>query len=209
MQAHCEHRNEVLCISDADVVGGFLHIPLNSPVRMFLHFPRNMPHPLAGKYLEIHHAIYGLQESNRLFSLEMTRVIVDVAGFVSNPAEPQQFMFSDVADVGRKCIVHVTVDDLLFLTNVPQYRGDLLAALTVRFGPLTVNLESVMHTGVEMTRLVNGGILLTQDKAIARAASVVGVSHLPPIDVPTGSTFFLPEYVRDEAVPVPSDSIPL
>ena len=68
MQAHCERRNEVLCISDADVVGGFLHIPLNSPVRMFLHFPRNMPHPLAGKYLEIHHAIYGLQESNRLFS---------------------------------------------------------------------------------------------------------------------------------------------
>jgi len=114
-------------------------------------------------------------------------------------------MFTDAKDAGRKCIVDVTVDDLLFVTNVPQYRDDLLAASTARIGPLTVNIVSVVHTEIEMTRLANGGILLTQDKAIARAASAVGVSHSPPIDVPTDSTFFLPEYVGDEAVPVPSD----
>ena len=34
MQAHCASRSERLYISDADVVGGFLHIPLNSRVHM-------------------------------------------------------------------------------------------------------------------------------------------------------------------------------
>ena len=53
MQAYCEQRGEPLYISDADGVGGFLHIPLNAPVRMFLHLPHALPHPLAGKYLEI------------------------------------------------------------------------------------------------------------------------------------------------------------
>jgi hypothetical protein len=193
-------------VSDADVVGGFLHIPFNSPVRIFLHLPRNLPHPFAGMFLEIHHAIYGLQESNRLFSLEMTKIIVEDAVYVTNPSEPQQFLFVDPKDSGRKCVVNVTVDDLLFVTNVPVYRDKLIAALTLRFGPLTLNLESVMHTGIEMTRLSNGGILLTQDQAIARAASVVGVSHLPPVDVPTDrDTFFLPSFDGDENLPVSAE----
>ena len=45
MQAHTESRGEQLYISDADVVGGFLHIPLNSPVPMFLRLPVDLPHP--------------------------------------------------------------------------------------------------------------------------------------------------------------------
>ena len=152
---------------------------MNSAVRMFLHLPRNLPHPYAGMYLEIHHALYGLQESNRLFSLEMTRVIVQDAGFVPNSSEPQQYIYVDPKDPGRRCIVNVTVDDVQFLTNVPRYRGLLTEALTKRFGPLTINLESTMHTGIEMTRLSNGEILLIQDQAIARAASAVGVSRMP------------------------------
>ena len=39
MQTHCDAHREALIISDCDVVGGFLHIPLNSPVPMFLHLP--------------------------------------------------------------------------------------------------------------------------------------------------------------------------
>jgi hypothetical protein len=117
MQAHTESRGEELYISDADVVGGFLHIPLNSPVPMFLRLPNDLPHPLAGQYLQIFHALYGLRESNRLFSLEMTKVITG-AGFVSCPSEPQQFVLVDSVDPGLKCIADVTVDDVLILTNV-------------------------------------------------------------------------------------------
>ena len=203
MQAHCQFRAEVFLMSDADVVGGFLHIPLNSPVPMYLLLPDNLPHPLAGRYLLIQHAIYGLRESNRLFSLEMTRVITKVAGYVSTQGDSQLFVKADKVDPGYICIASVTVDDVLILTNSASMRQELLDALASRFGPLTINMESAMHAGVEFTRLPSGGVLLTQDRAIARAASVVGVSHLSPVALPgDGRLFFA--LVAEECVPVDS-----
>ena len=197
MQAYCHSTRDSLLISDADVVGGFLHIPLNSPVPMFLRLPKNLPHP---------HALYGLRESNRLFSLEMSRVLVRDAGFTAGLAEPQQYTRSDPAHPSRKCIVSVTVDDLLILTNHASLRDSLLKALTARFGSLTVNLRTSVHTGVEFTQLSNGAVLITQDLAIARAASVEGVSHYPRVAVPAASDFFLPFFSGAEAVPVDPES---
>ena len=49
MKAHCSSRGEPLIISDADVVGGFLHIDLDSPVPLYLWYSPDFPHPLAGK----------------------------------------------------------------------------------------------------------------------------------------------------------------
>jgi hypothetical protein len=204
MQAHCTARGEELMISDADVVGGFLHIPLNAPVPMYLRLPKNLPHPLAGRLLEIHHAIYGLRESNRLFNIEMTRVLVEDAGFVAS-ADPQLFVRSVPADPGLKCIVSVTVDDLLILTNTASLRTVLLDALTARFGQLTFNLVTTIHTGIEFSRSSTGSVVLTQDRAIARAASLVGVTHLPPVDMPATPDFFCAHFDGDEAVPVPSE----
>ena len=75
MEAHCSSRDEPLIISDCDVVGGFLHIDLDSPVPLYLCFPPDFPHPLAGKCVRILHAIYGLKRANQLFSAEFTRVV--------------------------------------------------------------------------------------------------------------------------------------
>ena len=136
----------------------------------------------------------------------MTRVIVEDAQFTSILAEPQQFVAYDSDDSELKCIANVTVDDNLILTNCLPLRDRLLAALTARFGPLTVNLDSTMHAGIEMLRLSNSGILLTQTKAIARAASVVGVAHMPPVSVPAELSFFLPSFEGDEAALVDSGS---
>jgi hypothetical protein len=204
MQAHCKARGEELYISDADVVGGFLHIPLNAPVPMFLRLPRNLPHELAGCLLEIHHAVYGLRESNRLFNLEMTRVLTQDAGF-RRSADSQQYIRCDSQDPGFKCIVNVTEDDLLILTNMVALRQRVLDALKARFGELTVNLETAVHTGVEFSRSVTGAVCLSQNKAIARAASVVGVSHLPSVSTPAPSDFFQVDFIGDEAVSVSSE----
>lgn len=102
MQAYCASRGEFLHISDVDVVGGFLHIPLQSVVPMYLLLPANLPHSLAGRYLEIKHAIYGLRESNRLFGLEMSRVITVDAGFTPSLVEPQLFVKDSPPGSGQK-----------------------------------------------------------------------------------------------------------
>ena len=120
-------------------------------------------------------------------------------------SNPQQFIRSLSTNPGLKCIVNVTVDDLLILTNDVSLRQRVLDALQARFGELTVNLQTSMHTGVEFARSPAGAILLSQNKAIARAASVVGISHLPPIHVPAPCDFFQVDFVGAEAVPVPSE----
>jgi len=204
MQAHCEERQEELILSDGDVVGGFLHIPLDSPVPMFLRLPRNLPHPLAGKLLPILSAIYGLRESNRLFSLEMSRVIREDAGFVCTPGEPQCFVKFASGDSERKCIACVTVDDVLAISNDQVLVDSLFAALAARFGPLTFNAVSTSHTGLEFSRPLPGALSVTQDGAIARAASLVGVSHLPSVAVPGLLDFFQPPVELAECVPVDS-----
>ena len=205
MQAYCASRGEELHISDADVVGGFLHIPLVSFVPMFLNMPENLPHPLSGRYLEIKHAIYGLRESNRLFHLEMSRVLTVDAGFVASTVEPQQFIKYGPPGSGLKCIASVTVDDVLILTNSVDLRSSLLAALTSHFGELTVNLQTFMHTSVEFAWLPHGCVQLTQDKAIVRAASVVGVSHLPSVVLPYAPDFFASFTDAAELVPAATE----
>jgi len=179
------------------------HCQLNSPVPMYLLLPGNLPHPLAGRYLIIQHAIYGLRESNRLFNLEMTRVITDVASFVPTHGDSQLFVKTDLLNSGLKFIASVTVDDVLILSNSASMRQELLDALAARFGPLTVNLESAMHTGVEFTRLSSRGVLFTQDRAIGKAASVVGVSHLRFVQLPGDGALFS-KLVGEECVPVDS-----
>jgi hypothetical protein len=164
---------------------------------MFL--PDNLPHPFAGKYVQVLSAIYGLQESNRLFALEMTRVILS-AGFVQSSVEPEQFVKFAAGDSGKKCIVSVTVDDCLAVTNELAFAEDLDAALTKRFGPLTVNSVTKVHTGIEFVYYDNGAICLHQDASIARAASVIGVSHLPPVDIPAHDDFFRPLSDAEECV---------
>ena len=53
--------------------------------------PSHLPHPLAGRYVAILHVLYGLRESNRLFSDEMIRVLPVDAGFHAT-SDPQQFV---------------------------------------------------------------------------------------------------------------------
>ena len=201
MEAHCSSRDEPLIISDGDVVGGFLHIDLDSPVPLYLCFPPDFPHPLAGKCVRILHAIYGLKRANQLFSAEFTRVVESV-GFRQSIVEKQVYIRSDPLDPGLKCVAAITVDDALMVSNSQELVDILLAALTARFGKLTFNAVTSVHTGLEISQPPGGGVLVVQDRAIARAASLIGVLHMPGVHVPVMKTFFDPPVDPAECVPV-------
>ena len=118
MQAHAEFYNMPLNMSSFDVVGGFLHIKRTSNVRLFLLIPSNLPHPLAGKYVEILGALYGLRESNRLFMDELKRVVLS-AGFQGCPISPMTFVVCDPVDPAKRCALLLHVDDGLPLDTDP------------------------------------------------------------------------------------------
>ena len=104
---------------------------------MYLRLPRTLPHPLAGRCVRILHARYGLRESNRLFNLEMTRVLVP-AVFLPRPSEPQLFVCLSSDSVLRRYAC-AKMDDALVLTISAFMRDRLFTALGARFGHLTVN----------------------------------------------------------------------
>ena len=183
-QATCEKRGEQLNLRDFDIKGAFLHVKRDSPRRMFLLFPRNLPHPLAGKLLEVFGALYGLRESNRLFSLEVDRVLRS-AGFASDPLSPMLYFKHHPDDPGLFVLVSTHVDDFGTKDNCSSLTDSLHAALVSRFGEITEHNPSTSFAGVSIVQHSNGAVEVHQAPYIERVAGVVGVAHMPPIDSPS------------------------
>ena len=203
MQAHAEFYNMPLNISSFDVVGGFLHIKRTSNVRLFLLIPSNLPHSLAGKYVEILGALYGLRESNRLFMDELKRVVLS-AGFQGCSISPMTFIVCDPVDPAKRCALLLHVDDGLPLDTDPALTDRLLEVLEKRFGPLTQqrNVKSVVFAGVEIVQHANGAISTTQDAYISRSAREIGVAHLPFVVLPCQADFFHSSVSEEDCQPV-------
>ena len=202
MQAHCRIREEELFISDADVHDAFPQIARpSSSVRLWLKFPVNLPHALAGSFLEIKGALPGLTESNRLFDLELARVLTQDAGFMNHISSPRTFVKVDPLYPELKCIINTHVDDLRFVHNSPSIARTAIVALEARFGILRVNAPSLTFTGIECQQLSTGAVMQSQNRYIVRLAESVGVAHLSPIQQPAPLDFFKLSVSVDDCVP--------
>ena len=181
MQAHCESRGESAEIRCFDISGAFLRIKRTSSDRLFLFIPENFPHPLAGLYLEIHGALYGLRESNRLFQLEVQRVL-KAGSFTQSLTCPTTFYKHNDVDRGKLCIVSIHVDDFRPISNDPKLSSLLKNILIDRFVDVTespIDQPARSFSGVDYTVLPNGAISTSQARHISHVASLIGVSHLP------------------------------
>jgi len=201
MQAHCQGLGDKMNMRDFDVVGGFLRVKRTSSIRLFLRLPSEMPHALAGKYVEILGAMYGLRESNRLFALEVCAVVKS-AGFKQSKVSLCTSVAFDPGDARKKCVVNTHVDDFRSLDNCPAIADRLQAALISRFGEITTHDQSVTFAGIQQLQHENGAVSLTQDRYVARTASAIGISHLSPVDVPIHADFFKPLELPADLKPV-------
>ncbi len=193
-----------MSIRDFDVVGGFLRIKRTSTVPMFLYLPPNLPHGLAGSYVGVHGAIYGLRESNRLFSEEVKRVMV-AAGFVAHEISPMTYVKSVHGDGNLKSVVSIHVDDFRVLDNHRPLTDELQAALVHRFEEITEHDPSESFAGVEYKVHPSGAVECSQAKYIERVASIIGVAHLPPVLMPFERDFFRASSLPDK-IPYPVKS---
>ena len=207
MQAHCESRGESAEIRCFDISGAFLRIKRTSSDRLFLFIPENFPHPLAGLYLEIHGALYGLRESNRLFQLEVQRVL-KAGSFTQSLTCPTTFYKHNDVDRGKLCIVSIHVDDFRPISNDPKLSSLLKNILIDRFVDVTespVDQPARSFSGVDYTVLPNGAISTSQARHISHVASLIGVSHLPPVETPGFSDFFNSSTSESNCIPADQD----
>jgi len=198
MQAYAESRGEKVAIDFFDIGGAFCRVkrPPGS-VRLFLQLPHNLPHPLAGCFLEVLAALYGLKESNRMFSLDVAATLVN-DGFIQTLSSPSTYQMSDPLDDGKKIFVNVHVDDFRSIHNEASHLVDKLwACLKTRYSDVSKCISNV-YCGVEHLILPNGGVQLTQDNYIKRLASKVGVGHMEPVLNPGFKGFFEPSSTPED-----------
>jgi len=91
----------------------------------------------------------------------------------------------------------------LLIDTAPHLTADLYAALLARFEEVTVNVPATSFTGIEIKHHPSGALELTQTKYIERVASLVGVSHLPPVAAPCDAAIFKRSVTEADCVTVP------
>lgn len=186
--------NWPLDISTFDIEAFFLQhklTPDNSPVPCYIQFPADIPHFSAGKWYPRHSTTYGTKDANHIADAHLAKVLAS-AGFFPNPEAPRIFTKFDPSDPRRSTSVSLHVDDGLVPSFVPQFKQDLLDALTKEYGPLEFHQTATSNTGLHLQRYTDGSLTIDQSGHIDRMLTHLGAAHLPYVSKPSAEDFFNP-----------------
>ena len=179
-------------VSDFDIPGAFLNCELtkeNSPHQIVMFILKDIPHPLAGTWVEVLRGIYGLKQSNNIFEKDLCAVFAS-AGFLPTPADPSIYIKVDKDNPSLKCIVPMHVDDGLAVHNCRRLYQDLISALELRYGPITKHETSTSYTGQKLTRSPSGAISLSVEGYIVRFLHEIGMDNIPTAETPSTQDLF-------------------
>jgi hypothetical protein len=126
----------------------------NSPRQIVMMIDPRIPHPMAGKWVEVVGGVYGLKQSNHIFGEDFSHTILS-AGF-AHTTDPAIFVKIDSADPSKKCVVSTHVDDGLSIHTHQPFHNHLMQVLTARYGPLTIDPEASSYVGTTLVRHPNG-----------------------------------------------------
>ena len=202
MQAHCNKHGHTMNMSSADVTAAFPRCARapGSP-RIFILFPKTLPHPWAGCYVEVLGALYGFKESAYLFQQELCKVYKK-AKYVADGRSPMTWILTHPTNPLLKSIASSHVDDVRTVDNDSTLTARLHAALKERFEEITIERECTMYAGIQYEKLPNGGYKQHQAKAIKKMASNMGVLHMPPVWTLDMSDFFETSTHEMDTIPI-------
>ena len=204
---------ETLRISNFDLPSAFLQNRLPRSAtggkQVVMKLQHNLPHPLAGKWVEVKGALYGLPWSNKSFWQDFD-VTMQKAQFLpiqipdqpclSTPIDNHIYSRFDPDDPNRKMVVPVTVDDGLMVgQDTLQFENELIGVLKERYGDnITYKEKTIDCTGFTLTRYEHGAISIDLEKYILKTVRLAGLENDPGATAPSREDLFLP----------PTDSTP-
>ena len=187
---------------DFDVPGAFLNERLPRSAtggkQIIMRLPHNLPHPLAGQWVEVVGALYGLKQSNHLFEVGFAKVMASIGFFppvvpdhpLSTPLDMSVYHRHDPDDPTKKCTVVMHVDDGQILSTHPPFVDLLKKTLEQRYGPLTWNDVSAQHTGTQITRHHNGAVSLHMTDHIVKTLHKLGMDNVAGALTPSSAQLF-------------------
>ena len=213
-QAVADDTLDQLVHADFDLPKAFLQCRLprsaTNGKQIVIKMQDNLPHPLAGQWMEVVGCLYGLKQSNAVFAADFTQTLagagfhpITLPGFLTTPVDNQIFGKLDPTNPKRKTIVCMVVDDGQILSTAPEYLADLKSALDARYGrhgPITYNAVTTQHCGVRITRAPHGAVTLDLESHILKMLHTLGAAHLPGALTPSNPDLFEPS---NDTTPTP------
>ena len=202
--AEAQQTNSVdsLTHTDFDVPGAFLNERLPRSAtggkQIIMRLPHNLPHPLAGQWVEVVGALYGLKQSNHLFEVGFAKTLASIGFYppvapshpLSTPLDLSVYHRQDPTDPYKKCTVVMHVDDGQILATHPPFVALLKATLQQRYGPLTWNDVSAQHTGTQISRHHNGAVSVHMTDHIVKTLHKLGMDNVAGALTPSSPTLF-------------------
>jgi hypothetical protein len=170
-----------------------------------------LPHPLAGKWVEVLGALYGLPWSNHIFWLDFDKTMAKAQFFpiqipdepcVSTPIDNHIYSRFDPDDPTKKLVVSVTVDDGYMVgQGALRLEQELIAVLKERYGDnITYNEVTTNFCGFALTRHEHGALSFDLEKYILKTVKQAGLENAPGATAPSRADLFSPP-----TNPTPSD----
>lgn len=148
----------------------------------------------------LHKAIYGLKQAPRAWFERLASTLIQL-GFQTSKCDPSLFTF---ASGGHHVIMLVYVDDIIITGDYLPLIQELTSKLNDQFALKQLgDLEYFL--GIEVQKLRNGSLLLSQTKYIRDLLAKANMSEAKPIGTPMVASVKLSKHGSDTLVdPDPS-----
>lgn len=144
-----------------------------------LHFPDGSPGPLANELAEVLRTIYGMKQSNALFTAGLITLLV-ANGYKSCPSDPLTFTKVCPLDPTDSLSVNLHVDDGSYLSTSAHLVVELKSFLTARYGSdMSYTDNDCGICAVETLLNQDGSVKMHMTKYITDFLHTAGMDALP------------------------------
>jgi hypothetical protein len=185
-----------------DVPGAFLQERLPRSAtggkQLVMRLPHNLPHRLAGKWVEVVGAVYGLKQSNAIFAAGFAKTLATIGFYPAYDPEygphtapdAALFHYADPLHPSLKCTVPMHVDDGQILCTCPLILARLKNTLTKRYGEMTWHDVALQHCGTTITRYPTGAVAFDMTTHIIKMLTKLGMDNIPAALTPSSPSLF-------------------
>ena len=205
-RADAIHRNVLsqLITFSTDIPSAYLQNDLTrqdtAGHQVVMRLPTKLPHPLAGKWVELLKSQYGLPWANGIHARELHATLANagftpahVPGHAHTPIDPYIYHCVDPDNPLLKSTICVTVDDIKGIGFHMPHFDLLLHTLQQRYGSeVTFDYNFKKYAGQQYHPQDDGGLTIDCSQFIQEMLQSFGISTIEGASTPTSSDFFHP-----------------
>jgi hypothetical protein len=151
--------------------------------------PKDIPHPLAGKWCLVAGGLYGTKQANHMFDEDLQKTMA-LAHFYPTEIEPSIYHRENPNDCTQACSIAMHVDDGLVCCTYRQYYDEIMAVLIKRYGKLTIHNECTSTTGYNIKRNQDGSLEINQRGYLDRLLTTYNANNLETSLTPSSPDLF-------------------